>query len=200
MKQDMKYLEVNYIQEQLMLLQRLNQEVRFIYIFYYGYSMDQYSFCVLFTKKKIRTDLGIMIDTIIQATLCKEDYILREQPRQFIYPNIIDDINELKKRGRKVASHCQFHEHKSRCRKPSGGKEKYDLGRTYVQIEHTVFDQIKLKETEPGTIPIKIKEREVIKIEIIDSPPTVYPNSSNHPLPEQDERIIEITLKRLTQE
>ena len=62
-----------------------------------------------------------------------------------------------------------------------------------------MFEQIKLKETEQGETPIKVKDQDVVKLETIEEPPPLKPNTKELPLPDQDEHIIAITLKRLTE-
>ena len=139
------------------------------------------------------------ISQCVTASISEAEHSLREQPRKYEYPKVISNISELKKRGREVASHTQHHKHTARCRKLPGGKDKCDLGRPCVQSSEIVFDQIKLEDPvqEDNSVK-KLKDCSVVQIKPIEMPPPIQPTEKLKPLPEQDERVIAVTLKRCT--
>lgn len=151
-------------------------------------------------EKDFRQDLGKFIDGVVTASLTKKEHELRKIPRKFQYPKVLETLPEVEKRAGEIATHVQYHSHSPRCRKLPNGKHKCALGRPCVQSAQTVFDQIKLQDPPKNTVPLKMRDREVVKVEPIENPPSLYPPNRTLPLPEPDNRVIAITLKREKQE
>ena len=141
--------------------------------------------------------MGKYIDKIVTASISEAEHALRDTPRTFTYPKTLHKVSEIKKRGREIASHTQYHHHTARCRKLPGGKDKCDLGRPCVQSNSTEFDQIVLEEPKTNCgEEIQLKDWNAVKVEHIKQPPSLKPTDKSKPLPDQDDRVIAITLKR----
>lgn len=142
-----------------------------------------------------REIIARFIDTKVCAALDEADHERRQQPRSYDeYPTTVPDLEEALRVGFGVATYVQFHDHRSRCKKPPGGVQKCDLAFKQPMSLETTFNHVVLEETEDDTPPSK---REVVPLPEIEQAPSLRPpDDHSAPLPRPDNRVIPVTMKR----
>ena len=129
----------------------------------------------------------------------KADHARRQQPRSYDeYPRPIPDLEQAIRVGLGEAAFVQFHEHRSRCRKLPGGAHKCDLAFRQPMSEETTFNQVVLEDAEEDaeeeTLP---SNRDVVPLPEIEPPPPLQPpDDQSTPLPDPDNRVIPVTMRR----
>jgi hypothetical protein len=151
----------------------------------------------IFLSRFLHTDAGQahvrdIIKSVVTATLSPEEHEVRETKVETApYPAALVDLRELRMHGRVVASRCQFHSHRSRCRAGCVGRTQCAMGMRKAVSKDTIFEQVEFPES-PSAENYKCEVQPKVAID----PPIAMKPPDGQPLPDDDPRVVCLTLQR----
>lgn len=151
----------------------------------------------IFLSRFLHTDAGQahvrdIINSVVTATLSPEEHEVRSTKiEKAPYPAALVDLNELRIHGRVVASRCQIHSHRSRCRAGCIGRTQCAMNMRKPMSEQTILQQVEFPQ-EPSDENYKCEVQPKITID----PPIDMVPPDGQPLPDDDPRVVCLTLQR----
>jgi hypothetical protein len=151
----------------------------------------------IFLSRFLHTDAGQahvrdLINSVVTATLSADEHDVRSKKvEKAPYPAPLVELDALRKHGRCVASRCQIHSHRSRCRAGCTGRTQCAMGMRKPASEETVFQQVDFPE-----VPSDENHKCEVQPKITIDPPIGMVPPDGQPLPDDDPRVVCLTLQR----